>query len=123
MATAAATLDRLVSIAADAFAKKMTASGYDGEQALKDHPEIRQRLSDKVVEVNQQLQEIAQASRGQGLKQLAATLPALMGVTPPNLNTSNPLTIMEAVMEAVLVKAGNAAADDFVKDAGAASES
>jgi hypothetical protein len=115
MAIAAATLDRLTAIAADAFAKKVTASGHDGEQALQDHPEIRQRLSDKVLEVNQQLQEIAQASRAQGLKQLAATLPALMGVTLPNLNTTNPLTIVETVLEAVLDRAGDAAADDFIK--------
>ena len=122
MAIAAATLDRLVSIAADAFAKKVAASGHDGEQALKDHPEIRQRLSDKVVEVNQQLQEIAQASRGQGLRALAASLPALMGVTLPDLGTTNPATIMEATMEAVLKQAGDAAADDFIKGVGAGSK-
>ena len=122
MASAAETLDRLVSIVADAFAKKVTASGHDGEQALEDHPEIRQRLAEKVTEANQQLQEIAQASRGQGIRQLAASLPALMGVTLPELGTTSPMTIMEAVMEAVLAQAGNAAADDFIKAAAAASK-
>jgi len=123
MAVAAATLDKLVSIAADAFAKKVTASGQDGEQALKDHPEIKQRLADTVTERHQQLQEIAQASRGQGLRALAASLPALMGVTLPDLGTTNPVTIMEATMEAVLKQAGDAAADDFIKGVGAGSQS
>jgi hypothetical protein len=120
MAVDAATLDRLVSIAADAFTKKVAAAGHDGAQALKDHPEITQALAARVDEANQQMREIAQASRGQGLKQIAAALPALMGVTLPELNTTNPMTIMEAVLEQVLVQAGDKAADDFMRNVGAA---
>jgi len=123
MAIDAKTLDRLVSISIEAFRKKVAASGHDAEQALNDHPEIKQRLADKVTEANQQLQEIAQASRGQGLKQLAAALPSLMGVTLPDLGTTNPVTIMEATMEAVLAQAGSAAADEYIKGAGAPSRS
>jgi len=112
MAVDAATINRLVSIATDAFTKKVIAAGQDGAQALKDHPDITQTLAARVNEVDQQLREIAQASRGQGIRQIAAALPALMGVTlPPDLNTTNPMTIMEAVMEQVLVQAGNSAAE------------
>jgi len=123
MAVDAATIDRLVSIATEAFTRKVTAAGHDGAQALKDHPEITQTLAARVNEVNQQLREIAQASRGQGIRALVASLPALMGVTLPDLGTTNPMAIMEATMEAVLKQAGDAAADDFIKGAGAASKS
>lgn len=115
-------LDRLVSFSIEAFTKKVTAAGLDAEQALKDHPEIRQGLVDKITEASQQMREIAQASRGQGIRALAASLPGLMGVTLPDLGTTNPVTIMEATMDAVLAQAGNAAADDFIKAADQASK-
>ncbi len=109
----ARTLDRLASIATDAFAKKIAASGGDSEQMLRDKPEIRQTIADKVNEVLERFDSIAQAARGQGLHQLAAALPALAGVTLPNAERMNPLEVMEAVLDQLLVQAGNSFADDF----------